>query len=194
MPWAEVISELESKLVGTLKGTFTPMDGVPFFRVMYPPREEREALRQFKLLADRLNQQGWQTVQISLTEAMKEALASLLGCGVDKLAERLKEEERRRDQSELKSNLAEHLPPEMAKVVIAHIDSHGLSKKGVAFLIRTGAIYPFMRPSHLLVHLEGKVKCAIVIAYPGTSVGAFLDSEAVGLYGGYYRGEIIQWR
>jgi hypothetical protein len=43
MPWDEVIGELESKLVGTLKGTFTPMDGVPFFRVMYPPREEREA-------------------------------------------------------------------------------------------------------------------------------------------------------
>ncbi|MFA0740910.1 MAG: hypothetical protein DFNUSKGM_001017 [Candidatus Fervidibacter sacchari] len=194
MPWAEVISELESKLVDTLKGTFTPMDGVPFFRVMYPPREEREALRQFNLLADRLNQQGWQTVQISLTEAMKEALASLLGCGVDKLAERLKEEERRRDQNELKSNLAEHLPPEMAKMVIAHIDSHGLSKKGVAFLVRTGTIYPFMRPSHLLARLEGKVKCAIVIAYPGTSVGAFLDSEHASLYGGYYRGEIIQWR
>jgi hypothetical protein len=31
MPWDEVIGELESKLVGTLKGTFTPMDGVPFF-------------------------------------------------------------------------------------------------------------------------------------------------------------------
>jgi hypothetical protein len=194
MPWAEVISESESKLVGTLKGTFKPMDGVPFFRVMYPPREEREALRQFKLLADRLNQQGWQTVQISLTEAMKEAIASLLGCGVDELSERLKEEERSRDRNELKNKLAEHLPPEMAKVVIAHIDSHGLSQKGVAFLVRTGAIYPFMRPSHLLAHLEGKVKWVIVIAYPGTSVGAFLDSEPAGLYGGYYRGEIIQWR
>ncbi len=194
MPWAEVISELESKIVGTLKGTFKPMDGVPFFRVMYPPREEREALRQFKLLADRLNQQGWQTVQISLTEAMKEAIASLLGCGVDELSERLKEEERSRDRNELKNKLAEHLPPEMAKVVIAHIDSHGLSQKGVAFLVRTGAIYPFMRPSHLLAHLEGKVKWVIVIAYPGTSVGAFLDSEPASLYGGYYRGEIIQWR
>lgn len=194
MPWAEVISELESKIVGTLKGTFKPMDGVPFFRVMYPPREEREALRQFKLLADRLNQQGWQTVQISLTEAMKEAIASLLGCGVDELSERLKEVERSRDRNELKNKLAEHLPPEMAKVVIAHIDSHGLSQKGVAFLVRTGAIYPFMRPSHLLAHLEGKVKWVIVIAYPGTSVGAFLDSEPASLYGGYYRGEIIQWR
>jgi len=194
MPWAEVISELESKIVGTLKGTFKPMDGVPFFRVMYPPREEREALRQFKLLADRLNQQGWQTVQISLTEAMKEAIASLLGCGVDELSERLKEVERSRDRNELKNKLAEHLPPEMAKVVIAHIDSPGLSEKGVAFLVRTGAIYPFMRPSHLLAHLEGKVKWVIVIAYPGTSVGAFLDSEPAGLYGGYYRGEIVQWR
>ena len=194
MPWAEVISELESKLLGTLKGTFKPMDGVPFFRVMYPPREEREALRQFKLLADRLNQQGWQAVQISLTEAMKEAIASLLGCGVDELSERLKEVERSRDRNELKNKLAEHLPPEMAKVVIAHIDPHGLSEKGVAFLVRTGAIYPFMRPSHLLAHLEGKVKWVIVIAYPGTSVGAFLDSEPASLYGGYYRGEIIQWR
>ena len=193
MPWTEVIRELEAKLVGTLKGTFRPMDGVPFFRVTYPPREEREALRQFKLLADRLNQQGWPTVQISLTQAMKEALASLLGCGVQELAERLKEEERSRDRSELKSNLAEHLPAEIARVVV-QIVSHGVWEKGVLFLVRTGAIYPFMRPSHLLVHLEGKVKLAVVIAYPGISVGAFLDSESAGLYGGYYRGEIIQWR
>ncbi|MFA0782355.1 hypothetical protein, partial [Fervidibacter sacchari] len=77
MPWAEVIEELESKLVGTLKGTFTPMDGVPFFRVMYPPGEEREALRQFRLLSERLKQQGWQVECISLTRVLQETLASL---------------------------------------------------------------------------------------------------------------------
>jgi hypothetical protein len=194
MPWDEVIGELESKLVGTLKGTFTPMDGVPFFRVMYPPREEREAIRKFRLLSERLKQQGWQAECISLTHVLQEALASLFGCDVKELSERLKKEERIRDRNELKSNLAEYLPPEMAKVITEHIESQGLSRKGVVFLVRTGAIYPFMRPSHLLKHLEGKVKCAVVIAYPGTSVGAFLDSEPADLYGGYYRGEIIQWR
>jgi hypothetical protein len=194
MPWAELISELESKLVGTLKGTFTPMDGVPFFRVLYPPREEREALRQFRLLANRLNQQGWQTVHVSLTEAMKKAIASLLGCEVDGLVKRLEEEERSRDHTELQSGLAQYLPCELAKVVIECIESHIPSEKGAAFLIRTGALYPFMRPSHLLIHLEGKVRSAVVIAYPGTNIGAFLDSESAGLYGGYYRGEIIHWR
>ena len=194
MPWAEVIEELESKLVGTLKGTFTPMDGVPFFRVMYPPREEREALRQFRLLPERVKQQGWQVECISLTYVFREALASLFGCKVEELSERMKKEERTRNRKELKSSLVEHLPTEMARIITESIESRGLFRKGVVFLIRTGAIYPFMRPSHLLAQLEGKVKCAIVIAYPGTSVGAFLDSEAAGLYGGYYRGEIIQWR
>ncbi len=194
MPWIEVIEKLESKLVGTLKGTFTPMDGVPFFRVMYPPREEREALRQFRLLSERLKQQGWQVKCISLTHVFREALVSLLGCKVEELPEKLKKEERFRDRNELKSSLAEYLPLEMARIITKHIESKGLVKKGIAFLVRTGTIYPFMRPSHLLARLEGKVKCVIVIAYPGISVGAFLDSETAGLYGGYYRGEIIQWR
>jgi len=194
MPWNEVIGELESKLIDTLKGTFKPMDGVPFFRVVYPPKEEREAFRQFRLLSTRLKQQSWQAECISLTYVLQEALASLFNCKIKELPKRLRKEERTRDRNELKSTLAQYLPPEMTNIITKYIESKGLSKKGAAFLVRTGAIYPFMRPSHLLKHLEGKVKCAVVIAYPGTNVGAFLDSEPADLYGGYYRGEIIQWR
>jgi len=191
MPWAEVISELEIKLIGTLKETFTPMDSIPFFRVLYPPKEEREALRQFKLLSDRLNQQGWRTLYLSLTEVMKEALASLLGCEINDLIEKLKEQEKNRDRAELRNLLAQHLPHELANVIIRKVESQ---EKCIVFLVRTGVLYPFIRPSHILIYLENKIKGAVVMAYPGKNVGAFLDSEPGGLYGGYYRGEIIEWR
>ncbi|MBC7335931.1 MAG: hypothetical protein H5U01_06630, partial [Clostridia bacterium] len=57
MGWHEVMGELEEKLVGTLRGTYRPLDNVPFFRVQYPPVEEREALRQFRMLTERLRHQ-----------------------------------------------------------------------------------------------------------------------------------------
>jgi hypothetical protein len=191
MPWDEVISELERKLIETLKGTFIPMDGIPFFRVLYPPKEEREALRQFKLLSERLDQQGWRTVYLSLTKVMKEALASLFGCEVNDLIKKLKEEEKTRDRIELQNLLAQHLPHELANIIIREVESQ---EKCIIFLVRTGVLFPFIRPSHLLIYLENKIKGAVVMAYPGKDVGAFLDSEPGGLYGGYYRGEIIQWR
>jgi hypothetical protein len=191
MPWDEVISELERKLIETLKGTFIPMDGIPFFRVLYPPKEEREALRQFKLLSERLDQQGWRTVYLSLTKVMKEALASLFGCKVSDLIKKLKEEEKTRDRTELQNLLAQHLPHELANIIIRKVESQ---EKCIIFLVRTGVLFPFIRPSHLLIYLENKIKGAVVMAYPGKDVGAFLDSEPGGLYGGYYRGEIIQWR
>uniref|UniRef100_A0A7V4THB8 DUF1788 domain-containing protein n=1 Tax=Candidatus Caldatribacterium saccharofermentans TaxID=1454753 RepID=A0A7V4THB8_9BACT len=194
MPWAEVMGDLEERLTETAEGTFVPMDGIPFFRVLYPPGEEREALRQFRLLAERLQQQGWQVSVISLSEAMKKAIASLFGCGVDEVRGRLQEEEQRRNRSELKSLLSQYLPLELAEAVINHFQFQNFSGKSAIFLVRTGVLYPFMRPSHLLVQLEGKIRSILVIAYPGVDVGAFLDAGPAEVYGGYYRGEIIHWR
>ena len=194
MPWAEVMGDLEERLTETAEGTFVPMDGIPFFRVLYPPGEEREALRQFRLLAERLQQQGWQVSVISLSEAMKKAIASLFGCGVDEVRGRLQEEEQHRNRSELKSLLSQYLPLELAKAVINHFQFQNFSGKSAIFLVRTGVLYPFMRPSHLLVQLEGKIRSILVIAYPGVDVGTFLDAGPAEVYGGYYRGEIIHWR
>lgn len=196
MGWNEVIGDLERKLVGTLKGTFLPMDGVPVFRVQYPPSEEREALRQFRLLAERLKQKGYQTVWIPMKDALKQALASLIGCDLNELDKRVRALEEERDRKELRSLLSEYLPNEIVRAIVSLLEQQcdRSNEKGVAFLVRTSVLFPFLRPSTLLSRLEGKTKWIIVFAYPGVNLGAFLDAQPADLHGGYYRGEIIRWQ
>jgi len=192
MGWHEVIGELEGKLEGTLKGTYRPLDGIPFFRVQYPPSEEREALRQFRLLAERLSKRGWRSECVSLTDMFREALLDLLGCPPSQLSERLKLLERGQDRSELQERLSEYLPYEIVKAIQGFLS--GSSSQDVVVLLRMGVLYPFLRPSSLLSMMEGQISCVVVLPYPGTTLGAMLDAPPADPHGGYYRGEVIQWR
>lgn len=192
MGWATVMGKLEEKLVGTLEGRYRPRDGIPFFRVQYPPAEEREALHQFRLLAERLQQKGWPVLSVRLTEILWEALEELLGCGRAILPRELVSLETQRDRDELQRLLAEHLPQVCAGAVVRRLE--GARKGSAALLVRTGALYPFVRPSTLLSLLEGRVPCAVVLAYPTNTIGALLDASPAGGQGGYYRGEIVRWQ
>lgn len=192
MGWPEVIQELEEKIVNTLRGTYRPLDNVPFFRVQYPPVEEREALRQFRLLVERLRHQQFRAACVSLVDALKQALGALLNCRVDELESQLLELEREQERSELQSRLSEHLLAEMVKTLAASLKD--MPRNGVVVLLRMGSLYPFLRPSSLLSSLEGHINCAVVLPYPGTTLGALLDAPPGDFRGGYYRGDVIPWR
>lgn len=192
MGWHEVMEELEWKLKGTLRGEYRPRDGIPFFRVQYPPQEERKALSEFHLLSERLKQDGWQAESLSLTEVLQETLADMLNCPLDALRERLRELELGRDRKELQITLSEHLPERISERLVEKLKP--LHQNSIVILLRTGALYPFVRPSALLARLENEVNCIIVLAYPSTTLGELLDTVPTSLHGGYYRGEVIYWR
>lgn len=192
MGWPEVMQELEDKLLGTLRGAYRPLDNVPFFRVQYPPVEEREALRQFRLLAERLRHQQFDAPCVSLLGVFKQALAALLNCPPGDLESRLVELEREQERPKLQRRLSEHLPTELTKTLTARL--RGMPRNSVAILLRMGSLYPFVRPSSLLSSLEGHIVCAVVLPYPGTKLGALLDAPPADPRGGYYRGEVIPWR
>lgn len=192
MGWPEMMQDLQERLEGTLRGTYRPLDNVPFFRVQYPPVEEREALRQFRLLADRLRHQQFGVSCVSLLESFKQALTALMNCSTDELERQLVELEKGQDRCKLQYRLSEHLPAELAKAVAAKL--RGMPRHSVAILLRMGSLYPFVRPSSLLSILEGCVDCALVLPYPGTTLGALLDAPPADPRGGYYRGEVIPWR
>lgn len=192
MGWTEVMEELEARLEGTRAGSYRPLDGVPFFRIQYPPQEEREALRQLALLAERLRHRGWEVRTLSLTEALQEALGSLLNCSPEELPAHLQALEQERDRAELQRLLAQYLPDELVRVLKERLGD--LPAGGVAILTRTGALYPFVRSSVLLSRLEGRVSCMLVLGYPGTELGEMLDARPSGPFNGYYRGETISWR
>ncbi len=192
MGWHEVMQDLEAKLDGTFRGTYRPLDNVPFFRVQYPPGEEREAIRQFYSFAERLGQRGWKAECISLTQVCQQALARLLNCPLAELPERLKALESGRDRFELQHQLSEHLPDKIAEVLKERLEE--MPGESAAILLRMGSLYPFIRPSSLASKLEGQVRCAVVLPYPGTTLGALLDAPPADPHGGYYRGEVIAWR
>mgnify|MGYP000400976462 CR=1 FL=1 len=192
MGWPEIMRELEEKLRGTLEGRYRPRDGVPFFRVQYPPAEEREALRRFRELAQHVQRWGHPVYLIRMTEVLREAMARLIGCGEKDLPERLVGLEKTLSRRELRQRLAEHLPRRCTEVLVGRL--RDADRRSVAVLARTGALYPFVRPSTLLSGLEGRIRCAVVLAYPTGTIGSFLDAEPAGGQGGYYRGETIRWR
>ncbi|MDW8103305.1 MAG: DUF1788 domain-containing protein [Anaerolineae bacterium] len=192
MGWAEVMEELERKLKGIRDGTYRPLDGIPFFQVQYPPQEEREALRQFALLKERLHHHGWDVRIFTLTEVLQKALCSLLNCSEEELSARLQALERGQDRTELQQSLAHSLPDELVKVLERRLRE--MPAGSVAILTRMGALYPFLRSSALLSRLEGKIACIIVAGYPGTNLGEMLGARPAGHFNGYYRGEAIAWK
>lgn len=192
MGWHEVMQELESKVEGTLRAAYRPLDNIPFFRVQYPPVEERQALREFKFLTERLRQKGWEADSVSLTELSRKALAALLNCSTEEVIENLKGLEKERDRKELQRLLSDYLPDEISNAIAEHYGK--MSQNSVLVLLRMGALYPFIRTSSLFSKLEGKVKCAVILPYPGISLGALLDAPPADPHGGYYRGEVIAWK
>jgi len=191
MGWTEVMEELEEGLEGTLRGTYRPLDNMPFFRVQYPPEEEREALHQFTLLAERLRQRGLQVEVVSLTECFKRALMRLLNCSEEELPDLLKEREQK-DRSEFQQKLSDYLPEEIAALLKKRLA--GIPGGGCAILQRMGSLYPFLRTSTMLSLLENEISCVIILPYPGTQLGALLDAPPADPHGGYYRGDIIMWK
>ena len=192
MGWGEVMGELEEKVERTLKGEYSPPDGVPFFYLPYPPEQEREALREFRLLAERLERRGLRVAILSISQLLCEFLAERLGCPEGEVVECLTREEREQDRKVFGERISRVLEREFARMVAGRI-REAMPGKGVCILVRTGALYPFRDILPLASSLVNEVDCVLVIAHPGRRVGEFLDRTSGGVEP-FFRGEEIRWR
>lgn len=192
MGWHDLMEELQRKVEATLEGIYRPQDNIPLFRVQYPPVEERQALREFQLLAERLRHRDYKVECIFLTDLYRDALAGLINCSVSGLPQKLRALEQEQDRLELQQKLSDFLPDELVKIIVGRFEE--MPKRSVLILLRMGALYPFVRTSSIISKLEGKLKCTVILPYPGTTLGALLDAPSVDPHGGYYRGEVIIWR
>lgn len=191
MGWSKSFQELERRLEGTFDGTYHPVDNVPLFRLQYPPAQEREALRQLRMLAARTEKKSPATQFVSLTDILRTAIQQLLGAKAEDLEEALQRLEQDAARHELRARLSDELPDEITELLVDRLKD--LPRKSVAILVRTGSLYPFVRSSSLESRLEGKLKCAIVMAYPGMTLGELLDTTSQDSHGTHYRGDIIEW-
>lgn len=117
MGWSEVIGDIEEKVAGTVKGTFRPLDGIPFFTVCYPPEEERNAIREFNDLSGRFVAKGMPSEVVSLENVLKAALIELDVVNAnDERA--IVEFERSKKREELKEDLSRYLPEQISDLIL----------------------------------------------------------------------------
>lgn len=190
MAWNEVMAFLREEVAGTIEGTFTPQDNIPFFTVCYPPEEEINAIKEFTLFSQRLESEEIASGIFSMKDVLKEALIEL-GVASESSVSAIAEYELSKSRKEIKEDLTRYLPVQVSDIMLRKLRDK--DRDYVAMLIRTGALYPFVRTSSIRAKMENKTQCIVIIAYPANNIGEMLNDSSFKL-GAYYRGEIIYWR
>jgi hypothetical protein len=190
MGWNEVITVLQEEVMGTIEGTFTPQDNIPFFTVCYPPEEEVNAIKEFTFFLQRLQADDVPSGIFSMKDVLKEALIEL-GVASEDSGSAIAEYERSKNRKEIKEDLTRYLPEQVSDIMLRKLRDK--DRNYVAMLLRTGALYPFVRTSSIRAKMENKIRCVAIIAYPANNIGEMLNDASFKL-GAYYRGEIIYWR
>lgn len=145
----------------------------------YEPDDEWEMRQKVSGLTEELRQKGWVVHTISLRKLMLQRIRQKAGDNLDRLIER----ERRLHDNGNPERALNHIrqrlskwfegPNGLARDIIDQLQ--GLvsnqpdeAERTLVFLGQVGALYPFIRTSALLRHLDGRTSnIPIVLLYPG---------------------------
>lgn len=172
--------ELESRIMHIIQTKRYPLD-VPFYRFYYEPQLELRCISEFERLIKRLKAKGISAELIWLNKWLLDSLQSI--DSIDNLIAF--------EQQDRKSIFDDLSHPErgLVAIIAQRLTDHLFNKdiSHCAILVRVGCLFPFVHISALLTLAEGKVRCILVIPYPGK------DGEMLN-YGNsiltrYYRGE-----
>ena len=140
---------------------------MPYLIFLYDPEAEYELRKQVTLLETRLHQKGKCVHRISLAECLDDAMKS------QRLLSEWFEAEREQGTDTIidtiHSVLAEYSP--LVELVAARLPAVGDPLCDIAFILRTGALFPVYRTFSLLEQLKGRMKIPAVLFYPGTMDG-----------------------
>lgn len=154
-----------------------------FAIVPYPPEREFEARRLAQGLTADLRGRGWDVLDVSMhrllmdrlrTRLTPQELASLIGS-----EKRLAQKDPLRPLSRLQGPLSrlvegeQGLAGDVVRAIGEFADAHpDGSETTLIWISRLGALYPFVRTSSLLKHLDGKTRqIPVVLLYPGVQKG-----------------------
>ncbi len=171
------MSDLEHRLKHSLEPILEMADprqristyhDMPYALFRYDPEDEFELRKQVTLLETRLSQQGKRITRISLAECLDAAMRSQRPLEEWFSAERDQSVETIVDT--VHSVLSEYTP--LVDLVSARMPEHPDPLRDVAFILRTGALFPVYRTFSLLEQLKGRVLVPTVLFYPGDLDGA----------------------
>jgi hypothetical protein len=185
MPWDnDRFVELERRVKETLKGARPALD-VPYFHFPYGPGDgiERTCIIEFQNMVKRLKAEDLSAETIFLSKLLLDSLRELGLLDEDVLAKES------RDRKEIFNDLrGRYLKEGIVKRLIDRLD--GKDASHCAVLLRAGALFPFVRISHILSGLDGRIGCVLVIPYPGSKEGEMLWYPGDGS-NNYYRWETV---
>jgi len=181
-PWNEKrLGRLEDTIITTMEQK-SPVIDVPYYVYLYDPAEELRALEELQNLERRLKVRGYSAEIIWMSELMVTALKRFNLLGPDIL------HVERQERATVKEDLQRILTNEIASQLKDKLKDEGVDH--CAILLRSGALYPFVRVSSLLYSLEGYVDCTLVVGYPGNREGRMLNEKGETVKN-YYRAKII---
>lgn len=149
----------------SLQGRQTPL-GVPFFVYVYNPEAEISCIRNFENLAEQFRNEGFHIQVIYLGKVLTYALRKTPYLDIAAEIEKTK-------RLELIEELSQYLPEIIAEILLNGGNGlieplkGGNQQKG-AFLLRSGALFPFVHVSQILAYIEGKTNWTVVIPFPGS--------------------------
>lgn len=154
-----------------------------FAIVPYPPAREFEVRRRVFELSRDLRVQGWEVLDISMQRLFLQRLRTrLTEAELKSLMDsekRLADRDPLRPLSRLQGPLSrliegeQGLAQDVVRAIGEFADNHPERENNTLIWIsRLGALYPFLRTSSLLKHLDGKTRqLPVVLLYPGEQKG-----------------------
>jgi len=153
-----------------------------FAIMQYDPQEEFKLRGEVQRLTADLVANGWMVISINLQKVLLDRVRAQGQEWVDRVVqmeERMAGIEPARGLNYLKSKLSplvegpEGIAADCSRLICDYADKHPDSvDRTVAFVRRAGALYPFIRSSALLRHLDGRTRnLPVVLLSPGERRG-----------------------
>jgi hypothetical protein len=178
----DAIDELRKDLLNEDGPRISTMRNYRFALLVYDPGDEFVLRQQIQWLTSLLKSKGWNVGQIFLQQLLlrriKQQDEKVLESIISR-EHRLYQRSPERALNHLKDKITPYVegPNGIAKDIIEEIDrfveeNPVEADRTVIFIRRTGALYPFLRSSALLKHLDGKTRnLPVVLFYPGQRHG-----------------------
>ena len=176
------IAALRSDLLDEQGPKISTMRNYRFAILQYVPNHEFVLRDRIRGLTDELKGKGWSICSISLQQLLLDRLKQLEPRVLEswqRMEQRLYEKDRDRALNYVKDKISQQLegPNGIAQDVINLIGEfagklQSSDDKVLILLGRAGALYPFLRSSAMLKHLDGKTyNLPVVLLYPGERDG-----------------------
>lgn len=175
---SRAIDGLHADLLDEGGPRISTMRNYRFAILQYEPKEEFLLRERIRWLTDELKGRGWSICSISLHQLLLDRLKQQDPQVRDswiKMERRLYGKDEDRALNYLKDKIAQYVegPDGIVKDVIRlisefadQVEDH--DDRVLVLLGRTGALYPFLRSSAMLKHLDGKTfNLPVVLLYPG---------------------------